>query len=162
MLPALVQVHAERLGFDDYPYNTSLHPWLNARSLDPVEVHSSTTVTDLLLAIDWSPRTTVCLWEIYPNLRKLDTTNMSSGPSRPFASLWLWLLQLESVHLKDKIVLTTENLDAEFVGIHDEEVEFLRQEDDETLEKIHIVPIRPSVLTITRKPSKTCAFRPLK
>ena len=88
------------------------------------------------------------------------SVNMSSGSSSPFASLWLQLPQLESFHLIDSIVLATENFDAEFLGIHDEEVERLRQEDDETLEKIHIVPIRPSVLTMTRKPSKTCTFSP--
>ena len=43
------------------------------------------------------------------------------------------------------------NYDADFLGIHEEEAELLRQKDEEFLRRVHIVPIRPSVLTMSSK-----------
>lgn len=40
------------------------------------------------------------------------------------------------------------NYDADFLGIHEEEAELLRREDDDFLRNVHIVPIRPSLLTM--------------
>ena len=39
--------------------------------------------------------------------------------------------------------------DADFLGIHEEEVEFLRGQDEDYLRSVHIVPIRASLLTMS-------------
>ena len=46
-------------------------------------------------------------------------------------------------------------LDAEFCGIFEEESKFLGEQTDEFLTLVHIVPIRPSVLTMPSMPSFT-------
>ena len=43
------------------------------------------------------------------------------------------------------------NFDAEFLGINPEEVNVLRDETEKLLDKVNLVPIRPSILTLLCK-----------
>ena len=43
------------------------------------------------------------------------------------------------------------NLDSDFLGIHPQEADLLRRYDDDDLEKLQVVPIKPSILTMLRK-----------
>ena len=45
--------------------------------------------------------------------------------------------------------ILTRNYDADFCGISEEEAEVLRGMDEEYLENVQIVPIRPSLLTMS-------------
>ena len=105
---------------------------------------------DLRPSVDWEYVECFDLIQLFANLRTFDTTNaIEADDFIPYDSVWAGWLHLESVRLVEGPL--EENYDAEVLGIFDDEVERLRQEDDETLVKMHIVPIRPSVLTMTRK-----------
>ena len=64
----------------------------------------------------------------------------------PCGEVWELWPNLEQLKLSVTWITVRKNYDAEFCGIHKEEVELLREMDDEFLRTVQIVPIRPSLL----------------
>ena len=69
----------------------------------------------------------------------------------PYGDVWSYWPQLESIEVMERCESLGVDFDGQFLGINPEEVELLGELDDESLEKLNIVPIRPSVLTMQRK-----------
>ena len=69
------------------------------------------------------------IWESWPHLLDIEISTDHQVPSSGAKSLML-------------------RYDANFLGIHEEEAEVLGQQDDDYLRSVHIVPLRPSLLTI--------------
>ena len=96
---------------------------------------------------------TVNLMEIrttFPNLTTLELIlYVSEHP--PYGELWELWPNLEELNIKGAKMTLRKNYDAEFCGINEEEAELLRKMDDEYLRNVHLVPIRPSLLTMQSK-----------
>ena len=132
------------------------HPWLSNNSVerDSLELRPSLTVKELTLMVNWEHFELDDFRDIFPNVRKFETSNQEySLMSIPYESLWREWPELESIDLEDGMSALDINFDAEFLGIEEEEVERLRDEchDDEALQHMHVVPIKPSILTMRRK-----------
>ena len=66
----------------------------------------------------------------------------------PYEELWAYWPEVQALELIEDL---RGNYDTEFLGIYSEEVQILREMDEEFLEQLHLVPIRPSVLTRSGK-----------
>ena len=77
------------------------------------------------------------VWECWPRLEKLNF-----GYSE-------WAQSL----MHEEVTPLGRNCDAAFLGIHEEEAVLLRRQDEEYLRDVHIVPLRPSLLTMPSKRS---------
>ena len=75
----------------------------------------------------------------------------------PYGMLWAYWPQVEFMEIKESHVKYSENFDEEFLGINGEEANLLDELDDEALEMMNLVPIRPCTLTMPRK-IKTRSF----
>ena len=69
--------------------------------------------------------------------------------------LWAAWPELEIVDVRESENALGMNFDSQFLGIHPEEVECLRKLDDESLGKMNIVPVQPSILTMSRTSHKS-------
>ena len=67
----------------------------------------------------------------------------------PFRDIWKLWPQLVGLKINVKAQYSNRNYDADFCGIWKEEAQILREKDEEYLRSLHIVPVRPSVLTMT-------------
>ena len=151
-LPALAEV--ELLLDLHYDNDQDLEQHFDNIQNMPVDQHSCVTVRKLKLSLDWERVAFRGLSLIFPNVINLT----DSGPyfdttsDVPYSSLWAHWPYLEVVYLTAEGALEgSRNYDAEFLGINSEEVRLLREMDEETLEKMNIVPVKPSVLTMPRK-----------
>ena len=91
------------------------------------------------------------LSKIFPNVTELYVWP-SRSPFIQYADLWAsdWS-KLELLSLDEGRAALEENFDAEFLGMYPEEVDLLRELDDAALQTLHIVPVRPSILTMKSK-----------
>ena len=69
----------------------------------------------------------------------------------PFSDIWTLWPQLVELKVNVSARRPNRNYDADFCGIFEEEAEVLRGQNEEYLQKVHVVPIRPCVLTMARK-----------
>ena len=155
LLPALYHVEVNP---DVYvnPQNRTPNPWENNEAAQVVQVYPSTTVKHLDTWANFNSLTLKQLSEVFPKVAYLKARIVRflrdrASSASLFSGLWEGWQCLESVSLCYIREALRWNFDAEFLGISSEEVDILRQLDDESLEKINIVPIRPSVLTLPRK-----------
>ena len=98
-------------------------------------------------------RVTVNMQEIkavFPHIASLELILHESEdlPCQEFWELWPDLQELEVRGIECTL---SRNFDAEFCGVHKEEAKVLREMDQEYLRAVHIVPIRPSLLTMRSK-----------
>ena len=56
--------------------------------------------------------------------------------------------QLEVVKIKGSGCFPERNYDADFCGIYEEEASYLREQGEQFLDVVHIVPIKPSLMTM--------------
>ena len=156
LLPTLYRVEVV-MDFDpeeeeDDPFE---NPWEDSDAAEAVQVHPSTTVKHLHMRADFNLLTFKELSHIFPNVVHFDAVLrqpiVDPAGATSHIDLWAAWPYLESVYLVESREAVRLNFDAEFLGISKEEVEILRQFDDESLEKMNIVPTRPSVLTLLRK-----------
>ena len=70
-----------------------------------------------------------------------------------FSEIWDFWPRLELVKIKGSGGEHERNYDADFCGIHEEEASYLRGQGEEFLKAIHIVPTKPSPLTMTSESS---------
>ena len=115
-------------------------------------MHQSTTVQQLSVLADFAELTFQDLSSIFPELSSVQVflPPSTAGPI-PYGDLFAFWPQLEVLCVTEGAEASTMNFDSLFLGIDPEEVEILREMDDESLDKIHIVPTRPSLLTMLRK-----------
>ena len=145
MMPKLVEIDLEARS--KYKYNEDFKDW-------PLTIHgrqslrcSYSSVRKLRLDLS---KVNVNLLEfktIMPHVVSMELRFRSSGRV-PCAELWELWPNLEELKIFGLMSKLTENYDAEFCGISEEEAEELRTMDDEYLGNVHIVPIRPSLLTM--------------
>ena len=163
LFPVLSKVTIDVNGEWD-PDDSFMNPWVNEDEVSPlVQVSPSTTVKRMEISSGFDLLTIAELSHIFPNVAKLCLWGGFGQPTHLAASamyrdLWASWPFLESVSLRDYSPALKWNFDAEFLGINSEEVEILRQLDDETLEKMNIPSVRPSVLTSSRKSTKLTVF----
>ena len=69
----------------------------------------------------------------------------------PFSDIWKLWPQLVGLRITVSAKYPNRNYDADFCGIYEEEAEILREKDANYLRNVHIVPVRPSILTMTSK-----------
>ena len=81
----------------------------------------------------------------------LNVMATSFTPPRAYEDLWSSWSDLEYISISVSEEAFSYNYDAYFLGIYPEEVEILKEMDDESLDQLNIVPVRPSVLTMPCK-----------
>ena len=155
LFPVLSEVSVDVKSVFD-PNNPVPNPWANEEGAQVVPVNPSTTVKSLDITAEFDLLTVVEVSRIFPNTVKLvlwgdigQPTNLAF--SALYRDVWASWPYLESVSLGEHGAALRWNFDAEFLGINSEEVEILRQLDDDSLEKINIVPVRSSLLTLSGK-----------
>ena len=137
--------------------NPVTNPWVNVEPIEAVQFSNpSITVKTLEISAEFDLLTVVELSHIFPNVVNLKLWGEIGQPTQAAAfalhrDVWASWPELESLSVQEHRGTLTWNFDAEFLGINYEEVEILRQLDDESLEKVNIVPVRPSLLTLLRK-----------
>ena len=85
------------------------------------------------------------------NLTLYGTIGNAIPDELPFQRVFECWPALEVLRLAVDRNNLSHNLDSEFCGINSEEVELLWEMDVEDLKAVHIVPIRPCILTMTSK-----------
>ena len=70
----------------------------------------------------------------------------------PYHKLWTNWADLEELEIREELYPNSSvNHDAEFCGIHPQEVRELQKKDENFLRAVHIVPIQPSITNLSRK-----------
>ena len=121
----------------------------------------STTVKKLSLEVNLSRMPFTVTSHIFPAVTELEVSLRAWRGHRavvPYADLWACWPQLESVSVIEGSASLIWNFDVEFLGISAEELESVRKLDDESLEKLQIVPVKPSILSMPRKFSSIFVF----
>ena len=72
-----------------------------------------------------------------------------------FAQIWDLWPKLEIVKIKAGRVHLYGYYDADFCGIHEEEANHLREQEDQFLRLVHIVPIKPCLTTMLSESFKS-------
>ena len=124
--------------------NNALHPSASDRSVN-LSVHLMIALQDLS--------------QIFPNVNVVHHFCHSNQPHvdvMPYEELCAYWNHLGAIFVVGENL--SGNFDAEFLGINSEEVDVLREQDESSLERMHIVPVRPSILTKSRKPKPTLIF----
>ena len=123
-------------------------------------MHSCSSVTKLTLEALVAKLNLPLLKSFLPNVSDLDlkvshTATMECEGDLPNISemfqLWPGLTQLTITGEKN---ILKRSYDADFCGIHAEEVELLMEMDENYLQTVHIVPIQPCLYTMTGKKPK--------
>lgn len=132
--PRLPIIKSLQIGLQRTPSVTALDP--------------SATVTKV--KADFTKLSLPELRQMFPNLTEFIVEDPT--PAVPYNELWAFWPELTTVHLMEWYHdILARNFDADFLGIHHDEVELLRTLDAEVLEQMQIVPTRPSVLTMRRE-----------
>ena len=114
----------------------------------------STTAKSLYITADLNVLKLQDLSPIFPQLRyiSIDAWPLEGTAALvPYGDLWASCPEIESIDVDEGGYAKKRNFDAEVLGINPEEVEILRTFDDKSLGEMNVVPIRPSILTMTRK-----------
>ena len=86
----------------------------------------------------------------FPHVTSLEMDLYDFGPL-PCGEIWEMWPKLEELKISGSQITLTRNYDADFCGIHEEEASQLRKMDENYIRAVHLVPIRPSLLTMKRK-----------
>ena len=118
--------------------------------IPPTVSYSSSTVTHLeLKSVVYRTISFNQLKQAFPALTSLCLKSLSADN---VVTLWqiirLWP-GLEEIHLKGQTKGIWRNFDSEFCGTSREEMAYLWEQDEEFLSKIHVVPIRPCLSTLS-------------
>ena len=149
MLPVLDTVEVTVYDGQETLYFTS---WGNTASTLVQSPKPSTSVKNLTLSLEIDQKTLQVCGRIFANVSYLSLLQKSVELEEiPYEGLWAHWSQVEFMEVTETEIELGLNFDAEFLGIHAEEVNLLRQMDDKSLEMMNIVPIRPSVLSMPRK-----------
>ena len=149
MLPVLHKVEVRVHDLDDSMY---VNPWRKTAER-PIELaRPSSSVKNLSLYFKIDQYSLKDYGRIFTNVSHLSLHQMTREREEiPYDAVWAHWSQVEFVKFTETVIELGANLDAEFLGINPEEVNLLRQMDDESLEMMNVVPARPSVLTMPRK-----------
>ena len=114
--------------------------------------YSSNSVKELVILGDLILLKLNDLSGIFPNVSSIRMIALAARADQAlYEDLWAAWPDLVSLDVREPGKSMGMNFDAQFLGIHPEEVERLREFDDEFLGKMNIVPVRPSILTMSRK-----------
>ena len=111
--------------------------------------HSSKSVKELVILGNFSLLKPHELNKMFPHVSSVKMIALATRIYQDlYEDLWASWPDLESIHVQEAGQVLALNFDAQFLGIYPEEVECLRRFDDESLGKMNIVPVRPSILTM--------------
>ena len=124
------------------------------------DLRSCPTVRKLKLDLDVDKINMSQIKIVFPNVLLLkfnvqDGSLYDSDDLPSLAEIWEVYPFLQELKIKGTGNKLKFNYDSQFCGIFDEEVELLREKEEEYLKAVHIVPIRPSVLTMPSKHLKS-------
>ena len=155
MLPRLDSVEVTAHNEIDMRY---VNLWGDNNATAPVKPQTlwpSLTVKKLMLEFNFYRESIEACHRIFPHVSQITLTEermmMADPEEMPYEVLWTHWSQVEFMEIAEMRFELGENFDAEFLGLNQEDVNLLRQMDDESLDRMNIVPIRPSVLTMKRK-----------
>ena len=143
LMPVLDEVKITTRSIDD-GLEFHVNPW-GDHEFQPGQ-HYSSTVTKLVLAIDTNFIPFPRLCPIFPNVKQF-SLRPTTNPVISYGEMWESWPQLQSIQVLEVTDYAGWNSDAKFLGIYPEEIQILKELTDDSLQKINIVPIRPSVLT---------------
>ena len=147
LMPALSKVKIDGLLQPDYSSND-----LENDGAPMVELRPSETVKSLKLKMDVFPLILYRFSEIFPAVNSLNIRPRNiHTESIPYNILWACWPNLESIYVLEGEDAMNCNFDAAFLGVHLEELDVLKELDDESLERVNIVPVRPSIMTMKCK-----------
>ena len=142
----------EKVKIDDYFQPQYLSTDLEDYGAPAAELRPSKTVKSLKLTMDVYPLILYRFSEIFPIVNNLNIHPRSvHTESIPYEILWACWPNLEFIYLLEGNDAVNCNFDAAFLGVHPEELDVLKELDDESLERINIVPVRPSIMTMKCK-----------
>ena len=155
LLPSLCSVSTGLPGLMNYldlDPAVATNAWLNMDEVEP-NVYPSKTVEVLSFPAEFNQQIGEGVRQIYPALKYLILRGSTQIETNEicYEDLWAFSPHLAYVTVVLGVRALEGNFDAEFLGINPQEVEILRDLDDESLEKIQIVPIKPSILTMSGK-----------
>ena len=114
--------------------------------------NSAKTVSSLLVAADIRCLSFLTLRQLFPEVAELSLyPNPKSAHAIPYGKIFKLWPNLRTFSVEEEVQNQLPNCDAEFCGIHPEEVELLWRMKTEDLERLQIVPIQPCVLTMPSK-----------
>ena len=122
-----------------YVWGSNVH--YSYSSVRKLEIHSYCGPVNILEVKSVFP----CLAKLYLSLEHLS----QEVPCGEISELWPDLEKVTCIYDIENVL--TNNCDAQFCGISEKEAEVLREMDEEYLRNVHIVPIRPSLLTMPSK-----------
>ena len=97
---------------------------------------------------------------LFPNLTQLDVGSTKANMRVPYEKIWTEFPNLEMLSVREPFWGQHDaedvNYDADFLGIFEDEAEdlrknYLRKKDLKHVKNMHIVPIKPSILTAKSK-----------
>lgn len=113
-------------------------------------VHAATTVRSLEIRFGSNVTNVWPLPALFPNISDLDCVFKGRGNFViDIFKNWRHLLDMRLTF--DWVRGSTRNHDMDFCGIYEEEAEMLRHQDGVYLAKVHIVPVRPCLVTMLSK-----------
>ena len=116
---------------------------------------SASSARKLKLAISDKRINMIPLRWLTPNIVSLELDVSQSWETEadivPFLKIWELWPKLEVLKVAGGVNYLERNYDADFCGIHEEEAAFLREMGMDFLTAVHIVPAKPSVLTMLSK-----------
>ena len=140
---AMPKLQEVKLSIDFAPYDGHVH-------------YGSTTVRTLNVVLHTGYFDVNLLQALFPNVTMLNLLMKSDWLNEgyyepPLAQLCGNWPDVEEMKITVAPYGIEDNYDAEFCGIHMDEVELLRRQDDEYLRHVHIVPSKPCLLTVPSK-----------
>ena len=124
-------------------------PWTESiAAAAQLELRPSRSVKNLYLCADFNQLRFHDLSQLFPNISELEANprHQDVPTTIPYEHVWTSWPHLASLILG--VAFVAENFDAAFLGINPEECDILRELDDESLDKMNIVSVRPSILTM--------------
>ena len=150
MMPRLEEIEIVVTFEDDRPQGRIQWPEVSHSSPDLIQV--CPTVRKLTLDLEVDHINLSLLKLVFPNVTILKFhLNFCDWDLAPLTEVWELYPNLEELKMKGEFNKLNCSYDSQFCGIFEEEAEWLRTRDEEYLKAVHIVPIRPSVLTMPSK-----------
>ena len=123
--------------------------------LSIVPADPCTTVTSLTLNNHVTNFSLEYCTALFPNLTHLDVGSTKKNVRVPYAKIWTEFPNVEMLSVREPSWAQEQaedlNYDADFLGIFEDEAKDLRMKDLKNVQNMHIVPIKPSILTAKSK-----------
>ena len=129
--------------------------WPTTGRDDHIPCSPSKSVRKLELHLELRKVNLFPLKAVFPSITSLELNVHENGKLgaeiAPFSDIWTCWPDLHKLSIYGSTVSITRNFDADFCGITEQEAEWLRRQPTRFLKKVHIVPIKPCLLTMKSK-----------